>query len=524
MVDEPSEEREHWSGALGFILAAVGSAVGLGNIWRFPFVAGQNGGGAFVLIYLGCIAIIGLPLLIAEMKLGRRTDHGPVGAYTGLAAPELSGDHVAQFLSLVVGGVLVVGICYGALIYGGFVGVGLVLTPLVAGFAVWRRQNPSASRAEWPVEKYLWIGFGFLAVGTGFVLLSYYSVVGGWAVAYSGKAVFGEFMTLDPGNAKNVFDGYVGSWKWSLLTHGVFMAVTIGIVFGGVSDGLERAAKILMPAFGLLLIVLLGYSFTLSGVGDAFTFLFWPEWEQVTADSVLQAMGQSFFTLSLGMGALIIYGSYLSREDGLYSSSVSVAVTDTAVALGAGIVMFSIMFTQTDEMVEAAGPGLAFVAMPKLFAEMPGGGVVAVLFFLLLTFAAVSSAMSLLEVVTSYFIEEWDYSRTRAVFQFGAIIFLMGIPSVLGFSVLSDVTFSVGGASKNILSTLDYFVVNFALPLGGFGAGAFAGWVVDPEVWYDEIEGEQLAEWLIGGWIWLVRIVAPLAIVLVLLSKLGVFG
>lgn len=461
MAEKTPDAREHWSGSLGFVLAAVGSAVGLGNIWRFPYVVGDNGGGAFVLIYLGAIALVGLPLLIAEMKLGRRTERGPVGAYSALSEGRTGGA--------------------------------------------------------------FWIGFGFLAVLTGFILLSYYSVVGGWAVAYSVKAILGQFASVSSGEAAEIFGAYTGSWPKSTLSHAVFMAVTIGIVYGGVADGLERAAKLLMPAFGVLLIVLFVYSLTTSGAGEAFAFMFSPEWGEVTVDSVLQALGQSFFTLSLGMGALIVYGSYLSRDDGLYGSSLSVAVADTSVALVAGVVMFSIIFTQGGDP-EQSGAGLAFVAMPQLFGQMPGGGFLSVLFFLLLTFAAVSSAMSLLEVVTSYFVEEMDYEREQAVVLFGIVIFLLGIPSVLGFNVLSEMTVTLGGEEKNVLATLDYFVVNVALPLGGLGAGAFAGWIVEPEEWHDEIAGEPLAESMITGWIWLVRTVAPAAIILVILYKIGILG
>jgi NSS family neurotransmitter:Na+ symporter len=461
MVDEPSGDRENWSGALGFILAAVGSAVGLGNVWRFPYVAAENGGGAFVLIYLACIAVVGLPLLIAEMKLGRRTERGPVGAYAALSPSSIPGA--------------------------------------------------------------LWVVFGLLAVVTGFVLLSYYSVVGGWAVAYSGKAMMGQFAELGSGEAGTIFGAYTGSVVYSTVSHAIFMAISIGIVFGGVSDGIERAAKILMPTFGLLLIILFGYALTTSGSAEAFSFMFAPKWDEVTTSSVLQALGQSFFTLSLGMGAIMVYGSYLGEDDELYGSSVTVAAADTSVALIAGIVIYSIIFTEGGDPSQT-GPGLAFVAMPQLFSQMPGGTVLSTLFFVLLTFAAVSSAMSLLEVVTSYFIEELGYERKRAAIWFGFAIFLLGIPSVLGFSVLGNVTWTLGGEEKNILGILDYFVVNFALPLGGFGAGAFAGWVVRPEEWFDEVGDESVPKFIVTGWIWLVRTAAPLAIILVLLNKVGVIG
>ena len=460
MVDVPEEAREKWSGSLGFILAAVGSAVGLGNIWRFPYITGEYGGGAFVLIYLGCIVVVGLPLMIAEMKIGRRTDRGPVGAFAKLA-------------------------------------------------------KESAGGSNWKV-------FGFLAILTGFILLSYYSVVGGWAVAYSLKALYGELVVGSSQEVGAIFGSYIGDPVQSTMSLALFMIAAIGIVHGGISDGIERAAKILMPTFGVLLLVLLGYSLTTSGAGQAFEFMFSPNWGSVSVDSVLEAMGQSFFTLSLGMGAIMVYGSYLGDEESLYKASFSVAFFDTFVAVAAGVVMFSIIFSQGAD--PAQGAGLAFKVMPVLFAKMPGGAYVAVAFFLLLTFAAITSAMSLLEVVVSYFVEEMDMEREKAVVWFGILIFFVGIPSVLGFNLWSDVTVHLGGEEKNVLSVLDYFVVNFALPLGGLGAALYAGWAVDPGEWVDEIEGDELAEMLITGWSWLVRIVAPAAVVLIILYKVGLLG
>ena len=452
-------DRQHWTGVIGFILAAVGSAVGLGNIWRFPYVTGQNGGGAFVLIYLTSIALVGLPIMIAEMKIGRRTNHGPVGAFAALAREKLGG-------------------------------------------------------ANW---KYL----GFFAVFTAIILLSYYSVVGGWTLEYTRKALLAEFGAAGPEQAPKMFGELVGAPVHQLIWHLLFMGLAIGIVRGGVSDGIEKAAKILMPAFGLLLISLFIYALTTSGSGEAFEFMFCPNMENFGINSILPAVGQSFFTLSLGMGTILVYGSYLSKDDSIYQASISVAITDTLVALMAGVVMFSIIFSQGVE--PAQGPGLAFKVMPQLFAQMPGGAIIGIVFFLLLSFAAITSAISILEVTTSYFIEEWDLDRKTAVTYFGLGIAVLGIPSILGFNVLSDMTLTLGGEDKNILSILDYFCVNFALPIGGLAVATYAGWAVDPAQWEDEVKDDPLAKYMLSGWFILIRYIALPAVLVMLASKIGIF-
>lgn len=466
MADQSSESRENWSGILGFILAAVGSAVGLGNIWRFPFITGRYGGGAFVIVYLVSVVVIGLPLLIGEMKIGRRSERGPVGAFGALGREAFGGQ--------------------------------------------------------------LWKVFGFLAIATGFVLLSYYSVVGGWTFGYSIKAVYGQLVAGGPEQAGAFFGEFIGNEVQVTMAHALFMVAVMGIVYSGVSDGIERATRLLMPLFGMLLLALFVYTMTRPGASEALAFMFEPRWGALGLEAILAAVGQACFTLSIGMGAIIVYGSYLNQDDPIYSSSLTVAVANTSVSLIAALIIYSTIALRVDladGIPEAyKGAGLAFKAVPELFAQMPGGSYLAVAFFLLLAFAAISSAISLLEVVVSYFIEEYDLERDQAAIWCGLAILLMGIPSALGFNLWSHVTLEIGGGEKNILSILDHVVTSYALPIGVLGVAGYAGWAVDPDDWRDEVSTDPWSTLLFDGWLWLVRIVSPAAILIILFSNAGLFG
>jgi NSS family neurotransmitter:Na+ symporter len=453
MSQASEETREHWSGSLAFVLAAVGSAVGLGNVWKFPYITGMHGGGAFVLVYLGCIALVGLPILMAEMVVGRRSQAGPVGAFRSLAAPDRGGK--------------------------------------------------------------LWSIWGYFAILTGFLLLSFYSVVGGWTVAYALKSVFGQFASGTPSEIKAMFGAYSGDPVSSTMSHAIFMVVTIGVVYSGVSKGIERAARTLMPAFFLLLIFLLGYATATTGFGEAMNFMFQPNFSDLTAAGILEALGHSFFTLSLGMGAVIIYGSYLPKDSTLYGSAIAIGFFDTFVALTAGVVIFTIVFSQG--MAPGSGPSLVFETMPVLFSQIPYGSLLSTAFFTLLAFAALTSGISLLEVVVSFFVEEFDMDRHLAALGLGGAIFFFGLLSVLSNSLLAD--FKPFGAT--IFGNLDYFISNWALPLGGFGVAVFAGWGVDRDEWWDEMKDDWFGRTAFRGWLFLTRVVAPLAIILILMNLMG---
>lgn len=457
-----AEDRETWSSSAGFVLAAVGSAVGLGNVWKFPYITGEYGGGAFVLLYLICIAIVGIPLLIAEMVIGRQTQNGPVGAFIQLA-------------------------------------------DRARGGAPWRLA-------------------GFFAILVSFLLLSFYSVVGGWSFAYAFKAFTGEVVAGNPTDIREIFGAFTGDPVWSVIAHGAFMTSTIAIVYGGVTDGIEKAARVLMPMFGVLLFGLLVYSLSSQGASEALNFMFAPRWGTLLSspNAIMEALGHAFFTLSLGMGAMLVYGSYLSKEESLFKTSLAVGFFDTIVALSAGIVIFGIIFAHGGD--PARGPGLVFQTMPVLFSKIPGGQFVAIGFFVLLTFAALTSGISLLEVVVSYFVDETDLSRQSASVLFGGAIFVFGIPSVLSFSTLGAYKIPLAGKCHHFFGVLDYLISNWALVTGGLVIATFVGWAVPEDVWYREIEDDAFGRRFFGLWKWLTRVVAPVAIVIVMLNTAGVFS
>jgi len=451
--------RAHWGSRLGFVLAAAGSAVGLGNIWKFPYITGENGGGAFVLIYLGCVALVGLPIMMGEVLLGRMAQASPVGAFRKLSKPK----------------------------------------------------SP-------------WIGVGILGVLASVVILSYYSVVAGWAMHYAARSLTGQLHDADITQSKNAFGALYANAPLNITWHTVFMVLTSLIVVGGVQKGVERAARIMMPLLFLMLGALLVYSMTLDGFGKAFDFIFGFHTHALTPAGVLEALGHSFFTLSVGMGAMLTYGSYLSKEDDLLSASVATTVLDTVVALMACMVLFPITFTRG--IAPAGGPGLVFVNMPVAFANLPGGSVWASIFFVLLVFAALTSSISMLEVTAAYFIDERGWSRKKAVLVTGTFVFLLGIPSAVsgGKGFFGEGLAAMIG--KNWFDAFDYLASNWMLPLGGLGISLFAGFRIDAaERAADFARGSRAGSllWVYVGWLYLMRFVVPLSIFVIMLHALHVF-
>ena len=442
------QKRAHWSGKLGFILAASGSAVGLGNIWKFPYMAGENGGGAFVLVYLACIAIVGLPILIAEIYIGREAQGNTVTAFESLHKPG---------------------------------------TP--------------------------WRFAGFLGLVSAVLILSFYSVVGGWILDFEVKSLLNQFAGHDDETIKSYLGALFNSPGTLLFWHSIFMAVTIGIVMGGVSKGIEKAAKILMPALMILLLLLVFRVMAMDGFGQSLSFLFSPDFSKLTSEAVLSAVGHSFFTLSLGMGAMITYGSYLEKNESIIKIGITVAFLDTLIALVAGVVIFTVVFTFGQE--PGGGPSLMFVNLPLLFKEMTGGYFVSVGFFLLVAFAALTSAISLLEVVVAYVIEKFDLSRKKSTLLMGGFIYLLGIPCALSFNILSDVKIM----DKTFFDLFDFLTTNIFLPAGGMIIALYYGWVLGPKAVEATFEkpGAGLA---VSGLMWSVRIVAPAAVAWVLIKGL----
>lgn len=439
----------HWSSRLAFVLAATGSAVGLGNIWKFPYMVGQSGGAAFVLVYLVCIALIGLPILVAEWLLGRRGQKNPVTTMGELT----------------------------------------------------RANNRSRG----------WVVVGISGVLGAFLILSFYSVIGGWSLSYTLGSVTGDFSGLDADGIGSLFSGMLGDPARLLGWHSVFMLLTIGIVARGVTKGLEGAVRTLMPALAILLVVLIGYGMTTGYFGEALAYLFRPDWSKLTGTTVLAALGHAFFTLSLGMGIMMAYGSYLGEDVNLLRTARTVVIMDTVIALGAGLAIFPIVFANGLDV--DSGPGLIFVTLPLAFGNMSGGVILGLMFFLLLTFAALTSAISLLEPVVEFVEERTPLSRVAATVVSGVAAWALGIAALLSFNVWSGpVLFGL-----DVFNLLDTLTSKFMLPLTGLGVILFTAWFLDRRSVQEELG-------LVGGsavvWQVVTRFIAPLGVIVVFIGSL----
>lgn len=436
-----SANRGEWNSRLGFILAAAGSAVGLGNIWKFPYVVGMNGGSAFLLVYLLLIVFLGLPILIAEILLGKATQRDPVGAFQHLAG----------------------------------------------------RNSP-------------WKIVGFMGVLAAFIILSFYSVVAGWCIEFVWQGLHGAYSaSASPDVVQKIFENLTGSSSKQSWYHGIFMVLTVAIVFSGVQSGLQKVCEVLMPTLLVILLGLICFAMTQPGASEGVQFLLKPDVSKLNGKAILAAMGQCFFSLSLGMGAMLTYGSYLRKDDRVVSSAAWVVTTDTAIALLAGFVIFPIVFTFGIE--PGAGPGLVFVSLPAAFQKLPMGTLVGIAFFILLLAAAITSAISLLEVITAYFVDEFKMPRHLAAVMFGVICFIIGVGCTHG-----------GG----YFDFLDNLASNYLLPLGAMFISLFAGWKLKSEIARSEFAGGR-GEFVFNVWLGCVRFVAPFLVALVFLNSTGLF-
>lgn len=418
----------------------MGSAVGLGNVWRFPYITGQYGGAAFILLYIGCVLAIGIPIMLAEFLIGRKTQRNPVGAFRTL-----------------------------------------------------RPGSP-------------WVFTGWLGVISGFTILSYYAVVGGWVLHYVYLSLTHSFAGQSPAQITALFVRLNDSPWLQIFWLLIFMLFSIGVVSRGVSSGIEMGNKIMMPLLFALLLGLLFYAVQTDGAAAGLEFLLQPQWQKLDPAAVLEALGQALFSLSLGMGTMVTYGSYLSRQTHLERSAFFVAIGDTLVAILAGFIIFPLVFSF--DLQPSAGPGLIFRTLPIAFAQLPAGYLVALGFFILLSFAALTSAMSLLEVVCAYFVDEQGWSRKKASWTLGGIIFVLGLPSALG---------------EQFLGLMDSLATNYLLPIGALLIAVFTGWVLTADERREQLSAGEMSAFRFAGWSMLIRFLSPVAVLLIFLHQLRFF-
>ncbi len=437
--------REQWGSRLGFIMAAAGSAVGLGNVWRFPYLVGMNGGAAFVIVYIFLAITVGITVMLAEFCIGRASQRNAVGAFKVLA------------------------------------------------------KNPGWQLVGW---------LGLLAGG--FIILSYYGIIAGWTIKYMIHSLSGLMPIAAEGGSGDVLGAFLGNTKLVVFYQVIAMLITIVIVASGIGGGIERACKVMMPALFILLLILIVRSVTLPGAGAGLDFYLRPDFSKLTGKSILDALGQQFFSLSLGMGIMITYGSYLKKSERLPSAGITILCIDTSIAFLAGFAIFPAVFAMGIE--PGAGVGLTFVTLPGVFAKMPMGGFFSFAFFLLLFFAALTSMMSLLEVAVSFIMDEFHIKRKAATWGGGILITLLGLPSAM----------SLAGEPKllgmDFFDFMDVLSNNVMMPLCAVGICLFAGWA-----WADsarrEVTNDGLVSFgMIGLWTIALKFFAPIMIAIILVN------
>lgn len=437
---------------MGFILSAAGAAIGLGAIWKFPYITGQNGGGAFLLIFLIFTIILGLPLLLAEFSIGRKTQKDPVNAFKELA----------------------------------------------------------------PGTK--WYYLSYLGMATVFIMLSFYSVVGGWIITYLGKIITGSLNNLNEAQYADMFANTIANPFLSLAAQLIFIMITIIVITRGVQQGIEKANKIMMPALAILFLLLVIRSVTLEGAMEGVAFLFEPDFSKVTSNTILEAMGQSFFTLSLGVTAMITYSAYLSKKQNLPNAAISIVSMNITVVLLAGLVIFPAVFAF--DLSPDAGPVLIFNVLPTIFSQLPMGMLFFAIFLIVFLFAALTSAFSMLEVIVSVVSKGDPVKRKKWAWIIGLAIFVFGIPSNLSYGVLSDVILF----DKTIFDIADHTVSNIMLPIGAMGVALFTSFRMKKAALYEEIKrGSNLKYGIFQAWFFLLRYVVPILILFVMIDVLGIW-
>lgn len=444
-------KRDSFSSKFGVIAAAAGSAVGLGNIWRFPYIAGENGGGAFILVYLLFIMAIGIPVMLSEFTIGRSAQRNVFGSFKKLA--------------------------------------------------------PNT----------YWYLIGLLGVIAAFIILAFYSTVASWTLEYTYKSVIDSFSGRTPDQLTSMFEGFKASTFRPILWQLLFMSLTAWIVIAGVKRGIEKYAKILMPILLLLIIIMDVRAVTLTGAKEGVEFLFRPDFSKLDTNSVLEALGQAFFSLSIGMGTLVTYGSYINKRENLANTAISVSAADTIIAILAGLAIFPAVFAFGIE--PNAGPDLIFRTLPNIFMQLPGGYFFSLLFFILLVVAALTSSISVLEVVVAYFTEELGMLRRPATILAAASITALGILSTLSWGVLSGVELF----EQNIFGILDFTASSVLLPIGGLFIVIFLGWYLGKKAVKKEVSSGGLFKVrLVSLFVFIIKFLAPIAIALVFLNGIGI--
>ncbi|WP_417897076.1 sodium-dependent transporter [Bacillus haimaensis] len=444
------KQHEQWTSKIGFILAAAGSAIGLGAIWKFPYMAGTNGGGIFFLIFILFTLLIGAPMLLAEFIIGRSTQKDAISSYKMLA-----------------------------------------------------------KGSKWHL-------IGVLGVVASFILLSFYSVVGGWIVTYLGKSFIGGLSNFTLDEYSGLFEQAIASPYLALIAQFIFILITIYVVQAGVQSGIEKASKILMPLLFIIFLVLLVRSLTLEGAWEGVRFFLQPNLSLITPNTFLMALGQALFSLSVGISIMVTYSSYLTKGENLVKSAGSVVGLNIIISLLSGLVIFPAVFAlgmQPDE-----GPGLVFVILPAVFDQLPFGVIFLAMFMILLLFATLTSAFSILEIIVAVIVKDNQEKRRKVAWITGIIIFIMGIPSALSFGVLSDITID----GLIIFDAADYLVTNIALPVGALLISIFVGYRIPKDILKDEFfQGSTVKKSVFIIWYYLIRYVVPVGILLVFIQSLG---
>ncbi len=433
------------------MLATAGSAIGLGNIWKLPYMIGVNGGSAFVLVFVLCILLVGIPLMMTEILLGRRAQKNPLDGMHALAV----------------------------------------------------EANKST----------LWQCLGGMGMLTGLLILGFYSVIGGWVLAYIWQATSGSFMQISAPQASANFDALLASPLTLIFWHTVFMLMTMGVVARGVNSGLEKANNILIPALFAILLMLLGYSMSVGDMHAAFQFMFKPDFSKITPVAALSALGHAFFSLSLGMGAVMVYGSYLQRNVSIARTTIYIALADTMLGLLVGLAIYALVFA--NHLAPNAGPGLIFQTLPIAFGHMPAGNIIGMLFFTLVAFAAWTSSISLVEPAIAWIVENTKIKRHTAAGLLGLAVWLLGVAVALSFNEWKDVKIIFG---LNIFETLDKLTSAILLPLGGLLMAIFAGYFMKKVHVQEELDLQVKAFklWRIAN-----NFIAPIAITAIFLYLFG---